>query len=96
VGRGRQFLFVGSVRGISDCGEGFGVGGDWSAHLPGECTCSSPAAAKGITAIPGATSRLCCPHCVLQGDAAACSGEVVAAGDARTHQQALELLSWQR
>jgi hypothetical protein len=31
----------------------------------------------------------------LQGDASACSGEVLAAGDARAHQQALELLSWQ-
>ncbi|KAL4459043.1 hypothetical protein ABPG75_013908 [Micractinium tetrahymenae] len=29
-----------------------------------------------------------------QGDVTACSGEVVAAGDARTHQQALDLLQW--
>ncbi|EFN53278.1 hypothetical protein CHLNCDRAFT_58575 [Chlorella variabilis] len=31
-----------------------------------------------------------------QGDVAACSGEVVAAGDARAHQQALELLQWKQ
>lgn len=30
------------------------------------------------------------------GGAAACSGEVLAAGDARAHAQALELLAWQR
>lgn len=67
----------------------------WAAQLPVECTCSGPAAAASVTPVPGATPRLCYPHCPLQGDAAACSGEVVAAGDARTHQQALELLSWQ-
>lgn len=32
---------------------------------------------------------------LLQGDVSACSGEVLAAGDAQAHQQALELLGWQ-
>lgn len=35
------------------------------------------------------------PRCAPpQGDVTACSGEVLAAGDARAHQQALELLQW--
>lgn len=29
-----------------------------------------------------------------QGDVSACSGEVVAAGDAAAHRQAVELLAW--
>ncbi len=36
-----------------------------------------------------------CAAPLLQGDVTACSGEVLAAGDAQAHQQALELLGWQ-
>lgn len=46
---------------------------------------------------PGAMQR-CSPAALpflLQGDVSACSGEVLAAGDAVAHQQALELLGWQ-
>ena len=37
-----------------------------------------------------------CPAPTMQDDTAAYPGEVVAAGDARTHQQAIDLLRWQQ
>lgn len=58
--------------------------------------CIATCRTYGETACFGMLNSPCGLLPCLQGDVAACSGEVVAAGDARAHQQALELLQWKQ
>lgn len=71
-----------------------GRGGGWEA-APGRA--ERKAAAQAVLTdlrASGLDLPAVSPPACLQGDVSACSGEVVAAGDARAHQQALDLLQW--